>query len=70
MARRRSWAAVCILRVEEESWGLVITVTINRDVASAPAEPAARFHDVSDATAAVAKFLESFTHDPETVKGI
>jgi hypothetical protein len=56
--------------VEEESWGLVITVTINRDVASAPAEPAARFHDVSDATAAVAKFLESFTHDPETVKGI
>jgi hypothetical protein len=70
MPRRRSRTAVCIVRVEAESWGLVITVTINRDVANASAEPAVRFSDTRDATAAVAEFLESFTRDQGTLKGI
>jgi hypothetical protein len=66
MPRRRSRAAVCIVRVEAESWGLVITVTINPNIAELPAEPATRFFDTKDATAAVAEFLESFSHEQET----
>jgi hypothetical protein len=46
--------------VEVESWGLVITMTVNRDVATATAEPVSRFSDVAEAAAAVAAFLGSF----------
>jgi hypothetical protein len=52
--------AVCILRVEVESWGLVITMTANRDIANASTESVTRFSDAGEATAAVAAFLESF----------
>lgn len=65
MMRRQSRAAVCIVRVEPESWGLLITVTVNRDVGRARAQPGARFSDTAAATAAVAQFLESFTDDKQ-----
>jgi hypothetical protein len=39
---------------------MVITMTVNRDVANATAERVTRFSDIRDATAAVAAFLESF----------
>jgi hypothetical protein len=52
--------AVCILRVEAESWGLVITMTVNRDVANTVTESVTRFSDPEEAAAAVAAFLESF----------
>lgn len=51
---------MCILRVEEESWGLVITLTVNRDVAAATVEKVTRFSDPGAAAAAVAVFLDSF----------
>ena len=51
---------MCILRVEEESWGLVITLTVNRDVAAATSEKVTRFSDPGAAAAAVAVFLDSF----------
>jgi hypothetical protein len=60
MRRHPSQAAVCILRVEVESRGLLITMTVNRDIASGTAEPALRFSDTEKATAAVAAFLQSF----------
>jgi hypothetical protein len=60
MPSRPGQAAVCILRVEVESWGLVITMTVNRDVASADTERVTRFSDPREAVAAVAAFLESF----------
>lgn len=63
MQRRASRAGVCILRVEEESWGLLITLTVNRDIASGATEPLLRFSDSEAATAAVAAFLQSFTKD-------
>jgi hypothetical protein len=47
--------------VEVESWGLLITMTVNRDVANAPAEQVTRFSDIGEAAAAVAAFLESLT---------
>jgi len=51
---------VCLVRVEPQPWGVVITVTVNRDVAAGRAEPAVRFSDVGSAVAAVAEFLGSF----------
>jgi hypothetical protein len=52
--------AVCILRVEVESWGLLITMTTDQDLASGTAERVTRFVDTGEASAAVAAFLESF----------
>ena len=63
MRRHPSRAAVCVLRVEVESWGLLITLTVNRDIASGTAEPPIRFSDTEEAATAVAAFLDSFTHD-------
>jgi len=51
---------VCIIRIERESWGLIITVTVNRDVSRARAEEPVRFTSPSEAAAAVARFLDSF----------
>lgn len=66
MRRHPSRAGVCILRVELESRGLLITMTVNRDIASsAAAEPLIRFSDTDEATAAVAAFLQSFTAENE-----
>jgi hypothetical protein len=61
MQRRRSQTAVCILRVEVESWGVMFTLTVNRDVAAPTAEPVTHFANAREAAAAVAEFLESFT---------
>jgi hypothetical protein len=56
---------VCIIRVEVESWGLVITMTVNRDIAAASPEPAVRFTDTGQAAAAVTAFLESFKREEQ-----
>jgi hypothetical protein len=66
MPSRPGCAAVCIIRVEVESWGLVITMTVNRDIASASPEPAVRFTDTGEAAAAVTAFLESFKSDKQS----
>jgi hypothetical protein len=60
MARSESRTSVCIIRIERESWGLIITVTVNRDVSRARAEAPVRFTTPSEAAAAVARFLDSF----------
>ena len=57
---------MCIIRVEVESWGLVITMTINRDIATASPEPAIRFTDTGEAAAAVTAFLESLKHEKQS----
>jgi hypothetical protein len=50
--------------VEVESWGLVITMTVNRDIATKAAGSVTRFSDAGEAAAAVTAFLESFdAHD-------
>jgi len=61
--RRRSRVAVCILRVEVEPARMIITMTVNRDIATTTTQPVTRFTDTGEATAAVAEFLESFTRD-------
>jgi hypothetical protein len=63
MYRSSSRAAVCILRVEVEPQGLIITMTVNRDIATPAAEPTIHFSGTEDAAAAVSEFLESFTHE-------
>jgi hypothetical protein len=55
--------AVCLVRVERQSWGVIITVTINRDVAARRAEPAVQFFDVATAAAAITEFLEPFSDE-------
>lgn len=51
---------MCILRVEVEPERFIITMTVNRDIASGTTQPVTRFTDTGEATAAVAKFLTSF----------
>lgn len=41
---------------------LVITMTVNRDIATAATLPVTRFTDTGSAAAAVTEFLESFTN--------
>lgn len=65
MANRPARTAVCILRVEVESRSLVITMTVNRDIANATTQPATRFSDTREAAAAIAAFLESFNRAEE-----
>lgn len=55
--------AVCLVRVERQSWGVVITVTINRDIAARRVEEAVQFSNVTAATAAITEFLESFSDE-------
>lgn len=56
--------AVCILRVERQEGGLVITMTTNYDLDrrlyTARPESARRFADVDTALAATDEFLRSF----------
>jgi hypothetical protein len=52
---------VCILRVEVEPERFIITMTVNRDIATGTTQPVTRFTDTGEATAAVAEFLASFT---------
>jgi len=63
MPRHQPRVAVCILRVEVEPTRLIITMTVNRDIATAAAQPVAHFTDTNSAAASVAEFLESFTRD-------
>lgn len=55
--------AVCLVRVERQSWGVVITVTINRDIAARRAEEAVQFYDITAATTTITEFLESFSDE-------
>lgn len=59
--RHQSRVAVCILRVEAESARLVITMTVNRDIATSATQPITRFTETGSAAAAVTEFLKSFT---------
>lgn len=63
MQRSRSQTAVCILRVEVESSGVIFTMTVNRDITTSTAEPVNHFSNARDATAAIAEFLDSFIAD-------
>jgi hypothetical protein len=63
MPRYRPRVAVCILRVEVEPTRLIITMSVNRDIAVAAAQPVAHFTDTKSAAASVAEFLESFARD-------
>jgi hypothetical protein len=47
--------------VEVEPERLVITMTVNRDIAAGTTQPVTRFTDTKNASAAVAEFLESYT---------
>jgi hypothetical protein len=63
MPRHRSKVAICILRVEVEPARLIITMTVNRDIATTATLPVTRFTETGSAAAAVTEFLESFTVD-------
>ena len=61
MPRRPPKAAICIVRIEAQSWGPLITVTVNRDVAWTATEPASCFSEPESAAAAVADYIRSLT---------
>jgi hypothetical protein len=60
--------AVCILRVEEEPERVLITMTVNRDIAAAVDPLVRRFTDAKSAVAAVAEFLESIARDKQPLR--
>jgi citrate lyase alpha subunit len=63
LAPRKTESGVCIVRVEVQKEHLLITVTINRDLARSPYTTggARHFTDSGDALEAVAQFLRSFS---------
>jgi type III secretory pathway component EscU len=62
LAPRKTESGVCIVRVEVQKEHLLITVTINRDLArSLYTAGEQHFTDSSDALEAVAEFLRSFS---------
>jgi len=61
MRARQPQAAVCVVRAELQPPGLLITVTVNRDVIAEHPSTRRHFSDVDDAIGAVAEFLESFS---------
>jgi hypothetical protein len=63
MAPSSPKTAVCILRIERESWGLVITVTVNRDISRAYHKEPVRYTRPSETAAAVAEFIYSFDYN-------
>ena len=54
---------VCVLRVQRQTTGLLITVITNPDVETRAAERSRRLPDVDAATSAVHEFLESFAQE-------
>ena len=68
MPTNRAPVAVCLLRVEAEPERLLITVTVNHDIAG-PADPLVRrFTDTKSAVAAVAEFLESTADNKQPLR--
>lgn len=59
--RRRP--AVCIVKVDPQSWGPLITVTVSHDLVGGRPERPENFTDMDDAIAVVAAFLNGFTRD-------
>ena len=57
---RRSETAVCVLRVERQSSGVLITVTITRDITTGQTDPPIRYSAASNAADGIAAFLEDF----------
>lgn len=60
MRERQPQAAVCVVRAERQSSGLLITVTVHRDMVAEHSDPPQHFSDIGDAIGAVTGFLESF----------
>ena len=54
---------MCILRIQMQSSGPVITMTLNRDISNPDAGRVTRFGRVAEAAAAVTAFLESFERE-------
>ncbi|WP_157430882.1 hypothetical protein [Actinomadura macra] len=59
----RAHTAVCLLRVESQPTGLLISLIITRDVVLGCPEPVRHFSDADAAAAAVADFLRSAPPD-------
>ena len=63
MASRSAQTAICILRMEVQSWGPVITMTVCRDLSDPDAKRVTRFTDIREAATAATAFLESFKRE-------
>ncbi|QXJ21277.1 hypothetical protein AGRA3207_002114 [Actinomadura graeca] len=59
----RTHAAVCLIRVESQPSGLLISLIITRDVTLGGPEPSRHFSDADAAADVVADFLRSMTQD-------
>ena len=53
--------AVCLLRTERQSDGILITMLVTRDVATGVQDPPRHFADVGSAVDAVAAFLSAIS---------
>jgi len=70
MLVRRPRTTLCLVKLEPQSWGPLITVTVGGDGFGAPIERPRQFSNVDDAVAAVAEFLHSFTQNDATRDGL
>lgn len=60
---RATATAVCLLRAERQTDGLLITMLATQDITTGLQDPPRRFLDVGSAVAAVAAFLEAVETD-------
>lgn len=70
MPVRRPRTTLCLVKLEPQSWGPLITVTVVGDTFGAPIERPRQFSNVDQAVAAVAEFLHSFTQADATRDGL
>lgn len=63
MAGSGKQSAVCVVKVDQQPFGLIITVTVADDIMDERSESSRQFARTGDALQAVARFLESFVDD-------
>jgi hypothetical protein len=55
---QRNETAVCLLRIERQNDGILITMLVTRDIATGVQDPPRRFVDAGSAVDAIAAFLD------------
>lgn len=69
MPVRRPRTTLCLVKLEPQSWGPLITITVVRDDLGAPIGRPRQFSNVDEAVAAVAEFLHYFSQADAADRG-
>jgi hypothetical protein len=66
MLAHEKTTAVCVIKIEPQSSGALIKVTVHRDITARSAPRVRHFTDIATATSVVAAFLKSVIEDYRT----